>query len=430
MHLENKESVFESSINQALIKHQLTERFLSYVAVESQSDDSSTKSPSTEGQLKLAELLAQEMSGMGLSDIKINEFGVLQAFLPSNQGEKKIPKIGFVCHLDTVDVGLSKSIHPKIIKNYAGGDICQRKESNAYILTSEHPEILSYIGDDIIVSDGSSVLGADNKAAIANVMTALDFLNKNKAFPHGDIFIAFVPDEEIGLRGARNIDFEHFKPDFAYTIDCCELGEIVFETFNAGKALLKIRGITAHPMSAKNVLVNPIMVAHDFIALLDRNETPENTEGREGYIWVTDIKANALDCSISLNIRDHDKGKYEAKKAFLEKALNLTRQKHPRAKLTLEMSDVYGNISDAISDKNKGCIDLIYRAFEELKIKPKALAMRGGTDGSFISTLGIPTPNYFTGAHNFHSSAEFLPLKAFLKSCLTTLKIIELSTEE
>lgn len=409
------------------LKAELLERFLRYVALESQSNASETRVPSSLGQLELAKLLKKELLELRLSDVQINEFGVLQAYLPSNQPDTNIPKIGFVCHLDTVDVGLSGSIKPKVIKNYDGKDICQNSAEQIYLLTEEYPEILKYIGDDIIISDGTSVLGADNKAAIANVMTLLNFLIRNEAFPHGEIYVAFVPDEEIGLRGSRHIDFDKFKVDFAYTIDCCELGEVVFETFNAGQAELKITGVTAHPMNAKNVLINPIMLAHDFIGLLNRNETPEHTEGKEGYIWVTSIKSDALNCSVSLNIRDHDKNKYEEKKALLMRNLNSIQQKNPRAKMSLEIKDVYGNIADSLTDKNTLCIDLIYRALENLKIKPKTIAMRGGTDGSFISTKGIPSPNYFTGAHNFHSSAEFLPMSAFLKSCLTSINIVGLA---
>ena len=222
------------------------------------------------------------------------------------------------------------------------------------------------------------------------------------------------------------MDFRLFPVEFAYTIDCCEQGEVVYQTFNAGEAVVRIKGVPAHPMSSKNNLVNPSMVAVDYINLLDRAEMPEHTEDTEGYLWVTDIYSDGLNAEVMIDIRDHDLRKYNAKKDFLKKALEITKLKHPKAEISIEMKDIYGNIYDALTDDNKVCIDYIYRALDELGIEPKTKAMRGGTDGSFISTKGIPTPNYFTGALNFHSSAEFLPMDAFENSLKLTLKLIEL----
>ncbi|MBR5857750.1 MAG: peptidase T [Phascolarctobacterium sp.] len=413
------------------LQAKLLERFLRYVAVTSQSNAAVKTVPTTSGQRELAELLKTELAELGLVDLEISEFSVLTGKLPANlpAGHHAVPAVGWVAHLDTVDVCLNADIHPQVVKNYQGGDICLNEEKQIFLKVSEHLEIEKYIGEDIVVSDGTSVLGADDKAAIANVMVALETLANDKTIYHGDIYVCFVPDEEIGLLGAKKIDFEKFPVDFAYTIDCCELGEVVYETFNAGSAEVYIKGITAHPMSAKGVLVNPTLVATDLVNSFDRMQTPEHTEGTEGYIWVTAINSNVSEARVNMAIRDHSKVLYEARKEQIKNAVEFLKLRHPKAVIELTMSDTYGNIADAIREDNKKCIDFIYQAMEELEITPKTIAMRGGTDGSFISTKGILTPNYFTGAHNFHSNCEFWPLGAAEKSCRMTLKLIELITK-
>ena len=413
------------------LQAKLLERFLRYVAVTSQSNAAVKTVPTTSGQRELAELLKTELAELGLVDLEISEFSVLTGKLPANlpAGHHAVPAVGWVAHLDTVDVCLNADIHPQVVKNYRGGDICLNEEKQIFLKVSEHPEIEKYIGEDIVVSDGTSVLGADDKAAIANVMVALETLANDKTIYHGDIYVCFVPDEEIGLLGAKKIDFEKFPVDFAYTIDCCELGEVVYETFNAGSAEVYIKGITAHPMSAKGVLVNPTLVATDLVNSFDRMQTPEHTEGTEGYIWVTAINSNVSEARVNMAIRDHNKVLYEARKEQIRNAVEFLKLRHPKAVIELTMSDTYGNIADAIREDNKKCIDFIYQAMEELDITPKTIAMRGGTDGSFISTKGLLTPNYFTGAHNFHSNCEFWPLGAAEKSCRMTLKLIELITK-
>lgn len=413
------------------LQAKLLERFLRYVAVTSQSNAAVKTVPTTSGQRELAELLKNELAELGLVDLEISEFSVLTGKLPANlpAGHHAVPTVGWVAHLDTVDVCLNADIHPQVVKNYQGGDICLNEEKQIFLKVSEHPEIEKYIGEDIVVSDGTSVLGADDKAAIANVMVALETLANDKTIHHGDIYVCFVPDEEIGLLGAKKIDFEKFPVDFAYTIDCCELGEVVYETFNAGSAEVYIKGITAHPMSAKGVLVNPTLVATDLVNSFDRMQTPEHTEGTEGYIWVTAINSNVSEARVNMAIRDHSKVLYEARKEQIKDAVEFLKLRHPKAVIELTMNDTYGNIADAIREDNKKCIDFIYQAMEELDITPKTIAMRGGTDGSFISTKGILTPNYFTGAHNFHSNCEFWPLGAAEKSCRMTLKLIELITK-
>ena len=326
----------------------------SHVAVTSQSDGKAGVVPSTEGQRKLAGMLAEELAELGFVNIEISEYSVLTALLPGNLPDNKaVPTVGWCCHLDTVDAGLSPDVHPQVIRGYQGGDICLNKEKDLWMRTSEHPEIEKYVGDDIVVTDGTSVLGADNKSAIANVMTAFDIVVKENR-PHGDIYVAFVPDEEIGLLGAKKIDFSKFP------------------------------------------------------------------------VWVNSIVSNPSQATVSIKIRDHNREKYEAKKELIASAVEYLKVRNPRARIELEVKDMYGNIADALTDDNRCAVDHLYRALEIAGVKANTIAMRGGTDGSFISTQGVITPNYFTGGHNFHSNCEFLPLGAAVKSTEVTLTLIDL----
>ena len=413
------------------LTQQLLDRFLRYVNIPSQSKAGVAAVPSTPDQWHMAQQLEAELEVMDLENIQLSDRCVLTGMLPANLPAGftgTVPKIGFCCHLDTVDVNLSPQVHPQVIRNYPGGDVVLNADKNIVMKAADHPELADYVGQDIVFTDGTSVLGADNKAALANVMTMLQTLTDHPEIHHGDIYVAFVPDEEVGLKGSKSLDISRFPVDFAYTIDCCEQGELVYQTFNAGNAKLYITGVTAHPMSSKNNTVNPILIAHDFMNLLDRGETPEHTEKTEGYIWVTGIEGNQLNAVLDLNIRDHDREKYLAKKEYLKACTELMKLRHPKAKLTLEMADDYSNIKDAITPENRKCVDYLFQAMRELNIVPLDIAMRGGTDGSYISTKGIPTPNYFTGAHNFHSRCEFMPMGAVENSCRTTLKLIELIT--
>ena len=326
-------------------------------------------------------------------------------------------------------MSLSPVVKPRRL-HYTGGDITLNAEKNIIMRAAQHPELSPYVGQELIVTDGTSVLGADNKAALANIMTALATLVNDPAIPHGDICVAFVPDEECGLWGSKNMDFSKFPADYAYTIDCCALGEVVYETFNAGSAEITIHGVSAHPMSAKGVLVNPTLLAVDFVNLFDRKETPECTEGTEGYIWCQTIRSNPTTATVELNIRDHDKARYERRKALIAENVEKLRRMEPRCRVEYTMEDTYGNIADAVTDENKQAIDHIYTAMNRLGITPHTIAMRGGTDGSFISTKGILTPNYFTGGLNFHSNCEFLPIPSLRKSYEVTMMLIALALEK
>ena len=407
-------------LNDDIKKFQI-DSFFKYSSIPSQSNASSKTLPSSEGQMKLAKVLAEDLKALGLINIVVNDNSIVTALLPKNKDN--IHSIGFVAHLDTVDIGLTGDVHAQILK-FEGNDLCLNKEKNIMFKVSEHPEIKNYINNDIIFSDGTSVLGADNKAAISTIMSALKYIKDNN-IEHGDIYIAFVPDEEIGLLGSKQLDLNVFKPDFAYTIDSCEIGEVVYETFNAGSASIEIEGVTSHPMSAKGVLVNPILIAIDIANEFDRKQTPECTEKKEGYIWVQGISGNQRNASLKLNIRDHNKKLYEEKKAKIREVVEKHQKLEPRARIELTIEDVYGNIADSVKD-DKFPIDVIYEAMKNLNIEAKTLSMRGGTDGSALSVKGLLTPNYFTGAHNFHSIYEFLPIPSFYKSLETTLEIIRI----
>lgn len=406
------------------ITEQLVKRFLRYVSIPSQSKAGSAVVPSTPGQTKLAKQLEQELIDLKLQDVHLDEHSIVTAKLTGNQ--PNAPKIGFVAHLDTVDVALSEKINPQRV-TFTGEDILLNKDKDIWFKVAEHPELKKYLNEELLVTDGTSVLGADNKAAIAIVMTMLDQLQQQNCL-HGDIYVAFVPDEEVGLNGAKKLDLQRFKPDFAYTIDCCELGEVVYETFNAGSVTFEIEGVSAHPMSAKNVLINPIRIANDIINCFDSFETPEHTEGKEGYFWFNDIIGNQSTTTLKMSIRDFDLTRYEARKTYIQDVVSFISRKYPKAKIECQITDIYSNIANYLGDDRR-CIDLIYQSFELLGIKPNTIAMRGGTDGSALSARGLTTPNYFTGAHNFHSCFEFLPLSSFLKSFEVTMKIIELAAK-
>lgn len=406
------------------IREQLIERFFRYAAVESQSNAKSASLPSTPGQQRLAELLAQELRALGLEDVVIDEHATVTALKRGTV--PGAPKIGFIAHLDTFDAGLSPVVRPQLLC-FEGEDLCLNREQDIWLRVAEHPGLRDWVGADIIASDGTSVLGADNKAAVTVVMTLLANLGPQDA--HGDILVAFVPDEEIGLRGSKLLDLDRFACDFAYTIDCCELGEVVLETFNAASGEISFTGVSAHPMSAKGVMVNPLLMAHDFIGRFDRTETPENTEGREGYFWFNAIAANASEARLQMLIRDFDKERFAWRKRRVAEVAEEIAARYPTGQVECRITDTYGNIHDSLGEDRRS-VDLLFGALEKLQIRPKQIPMRGGTDGAALSARGLPTPNFFTGAYNFHSRFEFLPVPAFEKSWEVARMICTLAVEQ
>lgn len=404
-------------------RRELLARFYRYAAIESQSDQRALTLPSTAGQHALAALLAAEMRDLGLDDVMVDQNAIVTAVKRGNRSSA--PKIGFIAHLDTADVGLSPAISPQVLR-FDGKDLCLNRERDIWFRAAEHPEAMAWSGQDIIFSDGTSVLGADNKAAIAVIMTLLSRLRTCDA--HGEICVAFVPDEEIGLRGAKALDLSRFPCDFAYTIDCCELGEVVVENFNAALGEITLTGVSAHPMSAKGVMVNPLLMALDFVAQFDRGETPECTEGREGYFWFSELTANDGNARLTVMIRDFDRVEFERRKRRIGEVAELIRQRYPRGHVEFEISDTYRNIGDSLGSDRRS-IELLLAALKELEITPKLKPMRGGTDGAALSARGLATPNFFTGAYNFHSRFEFLPITAFEKSFETALAICRLAAK-
>ena len=396
---------------------QLTQRFFRYLAITSQSDAAATTLPTTPGQFDMARALAQELQTLGLDEIVLDEHATVTAVKKGTV--PGAPRIGFITHIDTVDVGLSPDIHPQILR-FKGDDLCLNASKDIWLRVEEHPEINAYPDEEIIFSDGTSVLGADNKAAVTVVMTLLENLTAEQQ--HGDIVVAFVPDEEVGLRGAKALDLKRFDVDFAWTIDCCEKGEIVFENFNAASASIHFTGVTAHPMSAKGVLVNPLLMAMDYISHFDRQQTPEHTEGREGYVWFNGMEAVQGHAHLSASIRDFDKASFERRKQQIADVAKKIAAQYPTAKVEYSISDIYSNISNAIGE-DKRAIDLLFEAMTKLGITPKPTPMRGGTDGAALSAKGLLTPNFFTGAHNFHSQFEFLPVKSFEASYQVALQL-------
>lgn len=404
------------------MQQKLIQRFFKYLSIPSQSDASSQTLPSTQGQYELAKLLRDELLELGLEEVKLQDNAILTAKLKGNTPTQY--SVGFCAHLDTVDIGLSPVINPQIL-TYNGEPLLLNAKEQIYIDPLERPELQAYKGEEIIFSDGTSVLGADDKAAIANIMTLLEYLTSSNA-PHGDVYVCFLPDEEIGLKGAKALDLKDFPANFAYTIDCCCKGEFIYETFNAGSAKIEIEGVSAHPMNAKGVLLNPTLIAIDIANCFDRLSTPENTENDEGYIWIQEIHSNQVQASMLLNIRDHHKNKYEEKKQYIQEVISLAQKRYPRAKIKLNLEDTYSNIKDSLTPQNQIALDVLDEAFSQCGIQKKIICMRGGTDGSALSAKGLFVPNFFTGAHNFHSKFEFLPISSFISSFEVSKKIVEI----
>lgn len=408
----------------APIEQRLVERFLRYSAIATQSCAANIGKvlPSSPGQQVLANLLAEELRAGGLSDVVVDNHATVTAVKKGSIATA--PRIGFICHLDTYDAGLSPSVKAqRIAYSKEGGDVCLNPENNIWMRVAKHPELPQYAGQEILFSDGTSVLGADDKAAVASVMEMILGLD-SAATPHGDIIVCFVPDEEIGLIGAKNLDVRgRFNVDFAYTLDCCCLGELVYECFNAAAAKIIFEGVSAHPMSAKGVMVNPLLMATDYMALFDRQQTPECTELREGYWWFEGMTAHAGKAELRVMIREHDEVRYGERKQAMHTAAAAIRAKYPTGTVEVEVSDIYANIANRIKD-DRTAIDLLVEAFGAAGVTPNIIPMRGGTDGAALSAQGLLTPNFFTGAHNFHSPYEFLPIPSFVKSFEVARNII------
>jgi len=401
----------------------LVERFIRYVKINTQSDENSQNCPSTAGQRGLADILAEEMKEIGLQDISIDENGYVMATLPANI-LKKVPIIGFLAHLDTSPDNPGENVKPQQVV-YTGKDILLNEKESIVLSSQQFPDITTYEGQTLITTDGTTLLGADDKAGVAEIMTAMDHLIKHPEIKHGMVRIAFTPDEEIG-RGADKFDVTKLDASFAYTIDGGPLGELEFENFNAAKARITIHGLNVHPGTAKNQMKNSLLIAIEFNQMLPAAEVPEHTENYEGFFHLNSIDGTVEKTTLNYIIRDHDSNLFQKKKDYIKMITDYLNQKYGSQTVTLDMSDQYYNMKEMIEPMFH-IVELAKKAMIESGIEPRIIPIRGGTDGSRLSYMGLPCPNLFSGGHNFHSRYEFIPVKSMEKAVEVIVKVVEMN---
>jgi tripeptide aminopeptidase len=404
----------------------VVEKFLKYVKFDTKSDEESTTVPSTSKQLILAKELGKELKEIGMEDVSVDSNGYVMATLPGNIG-KNIPVIGFIAHMDTSPDFSGDNVNPKIVKNYDGSDIVLNEEQNIVLRISESPELKDYIGKDIITTDGTTLLGADDKAGLAEIMTAMEYLIAHPEIKHGDVRIGFTPDEEIG-RGADHFDVVKFNADLAYTVDGGVIGELEYENFNAAGAKITIKGRNFHPGYSKNKMINSALVANEFMTMLPADETPATTEGYEGFYHLLAINGEVEETNLSYIIRDFDAEKFEARKVFIQDIVNKLNEKYGNGAVTIEIKEQYRNMKEKV-EPEKYIVDIAFKAMEAVGVKPLVRPIRGGTDGSRLSYMGLPTPNLFTGGHNFHGRFEYISIQSMEKAVEVVVKIVELYSE-
>ena len=404
----------------------LIERFLNYVSFDTQSSETGTTTPSTQKQLVFAEYLKKELNSLDFDDVYLDNNGYLYATLPANT-DKKTPTVGFISHYDTSPDCSGANIKPRIVKNYDGNDITLCEQDGIKLSPAVFPELLAHKGEDLIVTDGHTLLGADDKAGIAEIVQAMIYLNEHPEIKHGDIRIAFNPDEEIGL-GAHLFDVKRFGCDWAYTMDGGEVGEIEYENFNAASAKLQIKGVSVHPGYAKNKMVNAARIAAELVSQIPADQTPETTQDYEGFYHLTGMEGNVERATVSYIIRDHDRKKFEARKEFISKLAATLNEKYGAGTVTAEINDQYYNMREKI-EPVLHIIDIVIKAMEETGVSPKVRAIRGGTDGAQLSFKGLPCPNIFAGGINFHGPYEFVPVQSMEKAMRVIVKICELSAQ-
>ena len=404
----------------------VVDRFIKYAKIDTQSDENSDQTPSTLKQFNLAKEIERELIEMGMTDVSLDNNCYLMATLPANS-DTNIPTIGFIAHLDTSPDMSGENVRPRIVEQYDGEDILLNEELNIVLSPNDFPELLDYVGEDLIVSDGTTLLGADDKAGIAEIITAMQYFLDHPEIKHGKVRIAFTPDEEIG-RGADKFDVQKFDADWGYTVDGGEVGEFEYENFNAASAKVVIRGRNVHPGYAKNKMINALCVANELINMLPANERPEFTEGYEGFFHITSLNGTVEEAELSLIIRDHDRQMFERRKKILQEAVNFMNERYPN-RLQLELRDQYYNMREKIEPVNH-VIDYALRAMQEVGVTPKVKPIRGGTDGARLSFMGLPCPNIFTGGLNFHSRYEFIPVCSMEKATQVIGKIVEIVAKE
>ncbi|MBO7259431.1 MAG: peptidase T [Paludibacteraceae bacterium] len=401
----------------------ITSRFLKYVGFLTTSDENTRMNPSTPGQIVFARYLAEELQSIGLVDIELDQNGYLMATLPANC-DQPLPTIGFIAHLDTSPEMSGKHVQPRIVENYQGGDIVLNKEEGIVLETEKYPEILQYIGQDIIVTNGKTLLGADDKAGIAEIITAMEYLIAHPEIKHGKIRVGFTPDEEIG-EGADHFDVAKFGANWAYTIDGGEIGELEYENFNAASAKITIKGVNVHPGYAKDKMRNSMRIANQLTAMLPTNEVPEHTTGYEGFYHLIHMQGSVEETTLSYIIRDHDRQKFEARKAEMATIVERINNEYGTDTATIEIKDQYYNMREKI-EPVMHIIDLAADAMKAVGVTPSVKPIRGGTDGARLSFEGLPCPNIFTGGHNFHGRFEYIPIQSMEKAMAVVVKIIEM----
>ncbi|OXT09440.1 peptidase T [Thermoanaerobacterium thermosaccharolyticum] len=402
-------------------------RFLKYVKYETTSDENSSKCPSTDGQMAFAKDLAAELKAIGLTDVTVDENGYVMGTVPSNI-DRKIPVVGFISHMDTSPDMSGKNVNPQIIKNYDGKDIILNKDKNIVLSPSDFPELKDYIGKTLITTDGTTLLGADDKAGIAEIVTACEYLISHPEIKHGTIKVCFTPDEEIG-RGADKFDVKKFGADFAYTIDGGKLGELEYENFNAASAKIIIHGRNVHPGTAKGKMKNSVLIGVELASMLPLEETPENTEGYEGFYHINNFNGNVEETHLYYIIRDFDKENFENRKNYLLNLINKLNEKYGEGTVEIDLKDQYYNMREII-EKDMSIVEIALKAIEKAGVKPDLSPIRGGTDGARLSYMGLPTPNIFTGGHNYHGKYEYISIFAMEKAVEVILNIVKLVTEK
>lgn len=403
----------------------ILDRFLRYVAIDTQSDENSESQPSAAKELDLLKLLCKELNDMGV-EATLDEYGYVMGTLPSNI-DKKVPAIGFIAHVDTSPDASGANVKPQIIKNYDGSDIALKGVPGLYLKPSEFPELLAHKGETIITTDGTTLLGADDKAGVAEIMNAVQYMVEHPEFKHGDIKIGFTPDEEIG-RGVVKFDVKKFGADYAYTMDGGEIGELEFENFNAASAKIHIQGRNVHPGYAKDKMKNAILIGMEFNDLLPIGQRPELTEGYDGFFHIISFKGSVEEADFGYIIRDHDRKKFEEKKELIEQCVKFINVKYGEGTATLEVKDQYYNMREQV-EPYYFIVEKAVKAMEMAGVKPKIQPIRGGTDGANLSFKGLPCPNIFAGGMNFHGKMEFAPLENIEKASEVVLNIIKLYAE-
>lgn len=403
----------------------LKDRFLRYVKFETRSDEKSENIPSTPTQLEFAKILVRELEEIGMENVYVNDACFVNATLPGNI-DKDVPVIGFIAHMDTADFN-AVNVNPQIVENYDGKGIVLNEAKDIVLSVEEFPNLKNYVGKTVITTDGTTLLGADDKAGIVEIVEAMKYLIEHPEIKHGTVKVAFGPDEEIG-RGADNFNVEEFGADFAYTMDGGPVGELEYESFNAAGAVFKIRGKSVHPGTAKGKLINASLIAAEVVNSFPADEVPEKTEGYEGFYFLDKISANCEEAELSYILRDHDREKFEMKKKFAANVAKKINEKYGKELVSVEIKDQYYNMGEIIKD-HMNVVEIAEKAMKNLGIKPIIQPIRGGTDGSKISFMGLPTPNIFAGGENFHGKYEFVALESMVLATDVIVEIVKLNGE-